>query len=125
MAWLAIAAGGALGSVARHGINVLIHGRWPMMRFPLATLIVNVLGCLIIGLLAGLVMSERIVLRFSWREFLFVGILGGFTTFSTFGLDTVTLVRGHSTNAALLNVGAQVVLGLLAVRLGMFVGTRG
>lgn len=125
MIWLAIAAGGALGSAARHGVNVLIHGRWPMMRFPLATLIVNVLGCLIIGMLAGLVMSERIVLRFHWREFLFVGVLGGFTTFSTFGLDTLTLARAHSTNAALLNVGGQVVLGLLAVRLGMFVGTRG
>ena len=125
MVWLAIAAGGALGSVARHGVNVLVHGRWPMMRFPLATLIVNVLGCLIIGLLAGLVMSERIALRFHWREFLFVGILGGFTTFSTFGLDTITLFRSQSTNAALLNVGGQVILGLLAVRLGMLVGTRG
>jgi CrcB protein len=125
MVWLAIAAGGALGSVARHGINVLIHGRWPMMRFPLATLIVNVLGCLLIGILAGFVMSERIVLRFYWREFLFVGILGGFTTFSTFGLDTITLVRGQSTNAALLNVAGQVLLGLLAVRLGISVGTRG
>lgn len=125
MVWLAIAAGGALGSVARHGVNVLVHGRWPMMRFPLATLIVNVLGCLIIGLLAGLVMSERIALRFHWREFLFVGILGGFTTFSTFGLDTITLFRSQSTNAALLNVGGQVILGLLAVKLGMLVGTRG
>ena len=77
MVWLAIAVGGALGSVARHGVNVLIHGRWPVARFPFATLIVNVAGCLIIGLLAGLLISERIALRFYWREFLFVGILGG------------------------------------------------
>ena len=95
MVWLAIAVGGALGSVARHGVNVLVHGRWPMARFPFATLIVNVAGCLIIGLLAGLIMSERLALRFYWREFLFVGILGGFTTFSTFGLDTITLARTH------------------------------
>jgi CrcB protein len=121
MIWLAIAAGGALGSVARHGVNVLIHGRWPMMRFPLATLIVNVLGCLIIGMLAGLVMSERIVLRFHWREFLFVGVLGGFTTFSTFGLDTYMLARTHPGQAAL-NVGLQVVGGLLAVWLGYQAG---
>ncbi|HVG55102.1 MAG TPA: CrcB family protein [Vicinamibacterales bacterium] len=124
MVWLAIAAGGALGSVARHGVNVLVHGRWPLLRFPLATLIVNVLGCLVIGVLAGLVMSDRITLRFYWREFLFVGILGGFTTFSTFGLDTITLARAHSSSAAVWNVVAQVALGLLAVRLGMLVGSR-
>ena len=124
MVWLAIAAGGALGSVARHGVNVLVHGRWPLLRFPLATLIVNVLGCLVIGVLAGLVMSDRITLRFYWREFLFVGILGGFTTFSTFGLDTLTLARAHSSSAAVWNVVAQVALSLLAVRLGMLVGSR-
>jgi CrcB protein len=119
MVWLAIAVGGALGSVARHGVNVLIHGRWPLMRFPLATLVVNVVGCLIIGVLAGLVMSERLALRFYWREFLFVGILGGFTTFSTFGLDTVTLSRTQSMAPGLVNVMAHVGLGLLAVWIGM------
>ena len=124
MVWLAIAVGGALGSVARHGVNVLIHDRWPLLRFPLATLVVNVAGCLIIGVLAGLVMAERIELRFYWREFLLVGVLGGFTTFSTFGLDTITLARAHSINAALLNVAGQVVLGLLAVKLGMVLGGR-
>lgn len=124
MVWLVVAAGGALGSMARHGVNVLVHGRWPLMRFPLSTLVVNVLGCLIIGLLAGLVMSDRITFRFYWREFLFVGILGGFTTFSAFGLDTMTLAR-TSTAAAVWNVVAQVVLGLLAVRLGMLLGARG
>ena len=125
MVWLAIAVGGALGSVARHGVNVLIHDRWPLLRFPLATLVVNVAGCLIIGVLAGLVMAERIELRFYWREFLLVGVLGGFTTFSTFGLDTITLFRAHSINAALLNVAGQVLLGLLAVKLGMVLGARG
>ena len=124
MVWLAIAVGGALGAVARHGVNVLVHGRWPMARFPFATLIVNVAGCLIIGLLAGLIMSERLALRFYWREFLFVGILGGFTTFSTFGLDTITLARTHSMSAALWNVTAHVVIGLLAVQAGIFIGSR-
>ena len=123
MVWLAIAVGGALGSVARHGVNVAVSHRWPFMRFPLATLIVNVVGCLIIGLLAGLVMSERIALRFYWREFLFVGILGGFTTFSTFGLDTITLARTQSLGPAFGNVIAHVGLGLLAVWLGMRVTT--
>ena len=124
MVWLAIAVGGALGSVARHGVNVLIHGRWPVARFPFATLIVNVAGCLIIGLLAGLLISERIALRFYWREFLFVGILGGFTTYSTFGLDTITLARTHSMSAALWNVTVHVVIGLLAVQAGLALGGR-
>ena len=124
MAWLAVAIGGALGSVARHGMNHLIHGRWPLMTFPLATLIVNLVGCAIIGLLAGLVMSERIHLRFYWREFVFVGILGGFTTFSTFGLDTVTLARTQSMTPAVWNVIGQVALGLLAVQAGIFLSNR-
>ena len=124
MVWLAIAVGGALGSVARHGVNVLIHHRWPLMRFPLATLVVNIAGCLIIGVLAGLVISERITLRFYWREFLFVGLLGGFTTFSTFGLDTLTLMRTHSAPAAMWNVAGHVALGLLAVQAGLLLGSR-
>ena len=61
------------------------------MRFPLATVIVNIVGCCVIGVLAGLVATGRLPMRTSWREFVFVGILGGFTTFSTFGLDTITL----------------------------------
>lgn len=124
MIWLAIAVGGALGSVARHGANVLIQGRWPLQRFPFATLVVNVVGCLIIGLLAGLVISERITLRYYWREFLFVGVLGGFTTFSTFGLDTITLVRGQAAPAALWNIAGHVGLGLLAVQAGLLLGSR-
>ena len=123
MVWVAIAMGGALGSMARHGVNVLVHGRWPAMRFPLATLIVNIAGCLVIGLLAGLIMSGRLTPRLYWREFVFVGILGGFTTFSTFGLDTITLARTHST-PALLNVIGQIVLGLLAVHAGIFFTSR-
>jgi CrcB protein len=125
MVWLAVAVGGALGSVARHGVNHLVHVRWPLMRFPLATMIVNVTGCLVIGVLAGLVISGRLPLRFYWREFVFVGILGGFTTFSTFGLDTITLLRSQSTGAAIWNVAGQVVLGLLAVQIGIALGTRG
>jgi hypothetical protein len=71
MIWIAIAVGGALGSMARHGVNVLVHGRWPMTRFPLATFVVNVIGCLVIGVLAGLIMSGRITPRLYWREFVF------------------------------------------------------
>jgi CrcB protein len=118
-AWIAVAVGGALGSAARHGVNKLVHQTWPLLRFPLATVVVNVVGCCVIGLLAGLVASGRLGMRTVWREFLFVGILGGFTTFSTFGLDTITLMRGNDNGQALLNVVAQVVGGLAGVYIGL------
>ena len=87
-------------------------------RFPFGTVIVNVSGCLIIGLLAGLIASRRIAMPLPWREFVFVGLLGGFTTFSTFGLDTFVLAQGRSTGYAALNVVLQVVGGLAAVWVG-------
>jgi CrcB protein len=124
MAWIAIAVGGALGSVARHGVNHLVHVRWLTTRFPIGTVVVNVAGCFVIGLLAGLLASERIALRAHWREFVFVGLLGGFTTFSTFGLDTFVLMRTHSAGQAAINVIVQVAGGLLAVWVGYQVGAR-
>jgi CrcB protein len=122
MIWLAVGVGGALGSMARHGVNHLVHKHWLVSRFPLGTVLVNVAGCFLIGLLAGLTASERIGLRLHWREFLFVGLLGGFTTFSTFGLDTFLLGRTHSVGAATLNVGVQVIGGLIALWLGYRLG---
>ena len=123
MTWIAVALGGAFGCMARHGVNHLVHGRWPLMTFPLATLAVNVLGCLVIGLLAGLIAAHRITMTVYWREFVFVGILGGFTTFSTFGLDTITLLRTAPAAAAIWNVAAHVAVGLLAVYGGLVLGS--
>ena len=120
--WLAVGVGGALGSVARHAANRLIHEHWLTTRFPLSTLFVNVTGCFVIGVLAGAIAAGRIAMSAYWREFVFVGILGGFTTFSTFGLDTLLLVRSHSAGYAALNVGGQVAGGLLAVWLGYQLG---
>ena len=125
MTWLAIAIGGAIGSLARHGVNLLVHERWLTTRFPLGTVAVNLVGCLIIGLLAGLIAAERITLRLHWREFVFVGLLGGFTTFSTFGLDTFVLARTQSVPQAALNVAVQVIAGLAAVWVGYHLGARG
>jgi CrcB protein len=118
-AWIAVALGGALGSVARHGVNRLVHQGWPFVRFPLATVVVNIVGCCVIGVLAGLVATGRLPMRTNWREFIFVGILGGFTTFSTFGLDTITLVRSGGGSQAFLNILLHVVGGLGAVQLGL------
>ena len=118
MTWIAIAVGGALGSMARHAVNHVVHAHWLTTRFPAGTVVVNLAGCLLIGLLAGLVASERLALRLHWREFVFVGLLGGFTTFSTFGLDTFLLARTHSGTYAFVNVLVQVAGGLIAVWLG-------
>jgi CrcB protein len=122
MTWIAIAIGGAIGSIARHAVNHLVHTRWLLTRFPVGTVVVNLTGCFIVGLLAGLLASRRIALRLWWREFVFVGLLGGFTTFSTFGLDTFLLSRTHSTGSAVLNVASQVIGGLLALWLGYRLG---
>jgi CrcB protein len=76
----------------------------------------------VIGLLAALIARDRIRFGFYWREFVFVGLLGGFTTLSTFGLDTFLLARTHSATYAALNVLTQVVGGLLAIWAGYQLG---
>ena len=123
-AWIAVAVGGALGSLARHGVNVVVQQAWPVLRFPIGTAVVNIVGCCVIGALAGLVATGRLPMSPTWREFVFVGILGGFTTFSTFGLDTITLVRSGDGSQALLNVLVHVVCGLVAVHFGLVVVER-
>jgi len=120
--WIAVAIGGALGSLARHGINHLVHTRWLLARLPIGTAVVNLTGCFVIGLLAGLIASNRLVVGLYWREFVFVGVLGGFTTFSTFGLDTFTLTQTHPGAYAIVNVVLQVIGGLLAVWAGYAIG---
>ena len=120
MNWLAIAIGGAVGSLARHAVNLM--AATPSTRFPVGTAVVNLVGCLLIGLLAGLLVGQRIHLSSYWREFIFVGVLGGFTTFSTFGLDTFMLSRTHSPWTAGANVLVQVAGGLLAVWAGYQLG---
>lgn len=120
-AWIAIGLGGALGSMARHAVNRLVHQQWPALRFPLATLVVNVLGCCMLGALAGLAVSGRLPLRAHWREFVFVGVLGGFTTFSAFGLETVTLFRSGEATLAVSNVTIQLAAGLGGLYAGLVV----
>ena len=119
--WLAVGLGGALGSLARHGVNVWVTRRMGQSG-PYATLVVNIVGCGVIGLLAGLLASERLVMTPTVRVFVFVGILGGFTTFSSFGLDTFTLAHGGDYVRAFWNVAGQIVLGLGCVWLGFYLG---
>jgi len=103
--------------MARHGAGVMTN-RIIGSPMPFATAFVNVLGCLVIGLLAGGVAGGHLRMSPEARVFVFVGILGGFTTFSSFGLDTLTLFLEGRVSHALLNVAVQVVLGLGAVFVG-------
>jgi CrcB protein len=115
LTWIAVASGGALGSMARHAVTRFVLHEWPLLRFPAATLIVNLVGCVVIGALAGAIASGQLTMRAQWREFVFVGLLGGFTTFSAFGLDTLTLLRAGEPAQAVANVLVQVLGGLAGV----------
>jgi CrcB protein len=121
MTWIAVGVGGALGSMARHWVNMLVGHRLGSSA-PWATAIVNIVGCVIIGVLAGRIASGRLLMAPPMRSFIFVGILGGFTTFSSFGLDTFTIGHGGDHAAALWNVVGQVGLGLGGVWLGYYLG---
>lgn len=118
MTWLAVGAGGALGAMARHGINHLIHQRSLGSTFPLGIFLINIAGSFAIGLIAGLAAGSRLQLSETARTFLIVGFLGGFTTFSSFSLDTLTLLRAGHGGQALVNVVGQVVVSLVAVWVG-------
>lgn len=116
MTIVAIATGGALGSVLRYLLSAGTQ-QWVGRAFPVGTLLVNVIGCFAIGVLCvGLI--ERGNVGDAWRSFWMVGVLGGFTTFSTFSLDAFELAQdGHSGRAA-----AYVVASLLACLGGTLLG---
>jgi CrcB protein len=121
MIWLAVAAGGALGSMARHGVN-LLFAHVLERAIPYATASVNLAGSAAIGVLAALVASGRLHMSAEVRTFVFVGILGGFTTFSSFMLDTFTLGHGGDHSTAFWNVVLQTSLGLAGIWAGYRIG---
>jgi fluoride exporter len=110
--WVGV--GGFLGSGARYWLGGFLNKLSPQALFPYETLVINVSGCLGIGLLAGLA-EFRGVLSPELRLFLLVGVLGGFTTFSTFGYETFQLLRDGAVLPASLNVALQCGLGMGAV----------
>lgn len=121
MIWLAVVAGGGLGSLLRHGVNVLVAHVLDRPS-PYATAAVNLIGAGVIGLLAGLMASGRLQWSPPIRTFVFVGILGGFTTFSSYLLDTLTLAYGGEPGLAMTNLFGQMVLGLVAIWAGYYLG---
>lgn len=114
---LLVGAGGFVGAGLRFLVSGWVYQLVPNAGFPWGTLVVNVVGCLFLGLLGGLA-EVRGVLSAATRLFLFIGVLGGFTTFSTLAFETVTLAAGSQMIRAAANVGGHVVLGLGAAWLG-------
>jgi fluoride exporter len=113
---LLILIGGALGSLTRYGVSGLVHQKIQGV-FPIGTLTVNLAGSFLIGLLWGI--AEHSTLSPNARTFLFVGILGGFTTFSTYSLETLNLMRDGEFKIALVNLLLNNVLGIVLAFAGL------
>jgi CrcB protein len=117
---LLVGLGGAAGSMLRYWLGGLVQDRMGTAAFPTGTLAVNVVGCLAIGVLAYLI-DSRGAAGPELRALLMIGVLGGFTTFSAFGNETLNLIRDGEAALAGTNVVASVALGLGAVWLGRVV----
>lgn len=112
-----IGAGGFVGAVLRYQVSGWVQYRSGSIVFPFGTMSVNLIGCFVIGFLAYLIES-RSLLSSETRGFLLIGLLGSFTTFSTFGNETLALIRGNRLELAVLNAGIQVFAGVCMVWLG-------
>jgi CrcB protein len=109
--------GGSIGSILRYAVSGLVQQWTKSIGFPFGTLAVNLLGCLLIGIASQLIESRSLFAP-ETRVLILVGLLGGFTTFSTFGNESLNLMRAGQFAAAVGYVVAHVVLGLGAVWLG-------
>ncbi len=109
--------GGFIGAIARYFISGIVHKFWDQSLFPIGTLSVNLLGCVLIGFLSGLAISRQLFSPEA-RLFVLVGFLGSLTTFSTFAYETFALSLDAGFSKALLNIGLQILFGLLAVWIG-------
>lgn len=112
-----IGMGGFVGAVLRYEISGLAHRIWGA-QFPWGTLTVNVLGSLVLGFFLTLA-EGRFLITPQWRTFIAIGLLGAFTTFSTFSFETMALVQNKLYIKALFNSAGSLLAGLIAVWLGM------
>jgi fluoride exporter len=119
---LLVAVGEAFGSMARYKLSGYVLHHTIDWRFPAGTFAVNVIGCLVAGLLAGLA-ERHDILSPEARLLLFTGVLGGFTTFSAFGLETMFLLKRGDVLVAAANIVLSVTAGLVALWLGMALGS--
>ncbi len=119
MTYLIVFLGAGIGGAGRHGVNVLA-ARLFGTHFPMGTLIINVLGCLLMGLIAG-VFAFKVSLPQEARLFLTTGILGGFTTFSAFSLELMLLIERGQGGQAFLYGAVSVLAGLSALYIGLII----
>ena len=119
---LLIAAGGAAGALCRYGlvnwINSFTHSKTQWGAFPLGTLSVNVIGSFLIGIMYVLI-AERMALHPDWRNIAIVGFLGAFTTFSTFSLETITLLENGQLTHAFIYIVSSLVVCVVAAWLAI------
>jgi CrcB protein len=120
MTWLLVALGGAVGSVARYALSTFVL-RVTGTLFPLGTFVVNAVGCLCFGAVVGAA-EQRVTLSPDARALILVGILGGFTTFSSYVFESAGLIRDGQIASAIVNVAGQVVAGLAAFWIGAAIG---
>lgn len=118
MNWLLVACGGAIGASLRYGAGFLMSK--PNTIFPWTTWSVNVIGCLLAGIFFAFTLRYPI-LQNETRLFLMVGILGGFTTFSSFGLETFQLIRQEQITTALIYAVSSMVVGVMVLALGFYI----
>jgi len=112
-----VAVGGAVGSASRYLLATWVQTISQNIDFPYGTLTVNLIGCFVIGFLSQLA-ETRGAFTPETRALIFIGVLGGFTTFSSFANETFNLMRDGETFNALANIGANVILGLVLVWFG-------
>jgi CrcB protein len=112
-----VGSGGFIGAISRYGLNSLVYRKFSVMGFPWGTLLVNLIGCFVIGALIGL-LESREIFGPGFRRFMLIGLIGSFTTYSTFGYETFVLIKGAEYFRATANIGLHVVLGLALVFVG-------
>jgi CrcB protein len=120
--WVLIFAGGGLGSLLRYALQGWVQ-RWADVAFPVGTFVVNASSCFVIGLLSGFFAGPQLI-REEYRIGLMVGVLGGYSTFSTFGLESFNLANDREFGWASLNMIGSCVVGLLAVWAGYRLAER-
>lgn len=120
--YLVVGLGGFVGAIARYAIGVWVETFW-RRDFPLATFLINVTGCFIIGFVLTAV-AERAPIDPLWRLLIATGFVGAYTTFSTFEWETHRLTESGALGWALANVLASILIGFVAVRLGVQLGRR-